>query len=256
MPNSVATSILSGTIADANLVDKGTAGNYGPTANATLAYSGTFLVPYITTDAKGRVTAEATRTMTMPGAPTTAQSLVTAGTITVSGTATATVGGITTTTAPTYTSGGNVTVTATVPLATSTAAGAITPAMWDILEGMTPAGKSYTDAFCVTKYGTGAHMFTNRSCYKESPSNGGSSHASYCLGNRMMVAGLYEYKALASAGKLTASRKYALNETNDATGSTLTTSGSMAIEATGPSNGTLTTNGNSQDAHSVICVGF
>ena len=33
-----------------------TAGNAGPTANATLSYGGTFTVPYITYDAYGRVT--------------------------------------------------------------------------------------------------------------------------------------------------------------------------------------------------------
>lgn len=45
-----------------------TAGNAGPSANATLAYSGTFTVPYITYDAYGRVTGNANRTMTMPAA--------------------------------------------------------------------------------------------------------------------------------------------------------------------------------------------
>ena len=45
-----------------------TAGNAGPTANATLAYSGTFTVPYITYDAYGRVTGRTNRTMTMPAA--------------------------------------------------------------------------------------------------------------------------------------------------------------------------------------------
>ena len=46
-----------------------TAGNAGPSANATLAYSGTFTVPYITYDAYGRVTGRTNRTMTMPAAP-------------------------------------------------------------------------------------------------------------------------------------------------------------------------------------------
>ncbi|MBR5574372.1 MAG: hypothetical protein IKW35_07760 [Paludibacteraceae bacterium] len=48
-----------------------TAGNGGPTANATLSYGGTFTVPYFTYDAYGRVTGRTNRTMTMPTAPTT-----------------------------------------------------------------------------------------------------------------------------------------------------------------------------------------
>lgn len=47
-----------------------TAGNGGPTANATLAYSGTFTVPYFTYDDYGRVTGVTNRTMTMPAATT------------------------------------------------------------------------------------------------------------------------------------------------------------------------------------------
>jgi hypothetical protein len=43
-----------------------TAGSYGPSANASPAHSGTFSVPYITVDAKGRVTAASTRTITLP----------------------------------------------------------------------------------------------------------------------------------------------------------------------------------------------
>lgn len=41
-------------------------GNYGPSSNATLTVGGTFSVPYFTVDAKGRLTAASTRTMTMP----------------------------------------------------------------------------------------------------------------------------------------------------------------------------------------------
>ena len=47
----------------------GSAGTAGPSANATLAYSGTFTVPYITYDAYGRVTGRTNMTMTMPAAP-------------------------------------------------------------------------------------------------------------------------------------------------------------------------------------------
>lgn len=43
-----------------------TASSYGPTANATLEFGGTFVIPYITVDAKGRVTVAANRAMTMP----------------------------------------------------------------------------------------------------------------------------------------------------------------------------------------------
>ena len=43
-----------------------TAAAYGPAANATLKHSGTFTVPQVTVDAKGRVTAAATRTYTLP----------------------------------------------------------------------------------------------------------------------------------------------------------------------------------------------
>lgn len=49
------------------LVNSGvTAGSYGPSANATPAYGATFNVPYITVDAKGRVTAASTKTVKIP----------------------------------------------------------------------------------------------------------------------------------------------------------------------------------------------
>ena len=43
-----------------------TAGNYGPDANASPAHGATFSVPYITVDAKGRITAASTKTITLP----------------------------------------------------------------------------------------------------------------------------------------------------------------------------------------------
>lgn len=43
-----------------------TAGNYGPSANASPAHGGTFSVPYVTVDAKGRVTSASTKTITLP----------------------------------------------------------------------------------------------------------------------------------------------------------------------------------------------
>ena len=43
-----------------------TAGSYGPSADATPGYGATFSVPYLTVDAKGRVTAAFTKTITIP----------------------------------------------------------------------------------------------------------------------------------------------------------------------------------------------
>lgn len=44
-----------------------TSGNYGDDGNTrTLAYSGTFKIPYITVDAKGRITSASTKTITLP----------------------------------------------------------------------------------------------------------------------------------------------------------------------------------------------
>lgn len=44
-----------------------TAGSYGPSADASPAQSGSFSVPYLTVDAKGRVTAASTKSVTLPG---------------------------------------------------------------------------------------------------------------------------------------------------------------------------------------------
>lgn len=53
----------------ATLVNSGvTAGAYGPSANASPAHGGNFSVPYITVDAKGRVTAASTKAITLPAA--------------------------------------------------------------------------------------------------------------------------------------------------------------------------------------------
>ena len=55
----------------ATLANSGaTAGSYGPSANATPAAGATFNVPYITVDAKGRVTAASTKTVQIPAAQT------------------------------------------------------------------------------------------------------------------------------------------------------------------------------------------
>lgn len=51
----------------ATLANSGvTAGNYGPSSNASPAHGGTFSVPYVTFDAKGRATAASTKTITLP----------------------------------------------------------------------------------------------------------------------------------------------------------------------------------------------
>ena len=42
------------------------AGSYGPSANASLGYSGSFTVPYITVAADGRITSASTQTITLP----------------------------------------------------------------------------------------------------------------------------------------------------------------------------------------------
>lgn len=57
---------ISATLANSGV----TAGSYGPSANASPAHGKTFSVPYITVDAKGRVTAASTKTITMPAATT------------------------------------------------------------------------------------------------------------------------------------------------------------------------------------------
>ena len=45
------------------------ASTYGPSANATLAFGGTFTVPYVTVNATGHITASGVRTFTMPAKP-------------------------------------------------------------------------------------------------------------------------------------------------------------------------------------------
>lgn len=54
-----------------------TAGNAGPTANATPAFGATFTVPYITYDAYGRITGRTNRTVKIPAAPTSVSSATT-----------------------------------------------------------------------------------------------------------------------------------------------------------------------------------
>ena len=62
-----ATDISSGTLAADRLPTSGVAtGNYGPSADSSPGHNGTFSVPYITVDAKGRVTSASTKTITLP----------------------------------------------------------------------------------------------------------------------------------------------------------------------------------------------
>lgn len=57
----------SGTLAADRLPASGvTAGNYGPSANSNPGYNGTFSVPYITVDSKGRITSASSKTITLP----------------------------------------------------------------------------------------------------------------------------------------------------------------------------------------------
>lgn len=63
----------------------GTAGTYGPSANATLTFGGTFTVPYVTTNAQGHVTASGARTFTMPANPNTDTKVTQSAAITTNG---------------------------------------------------------------------------------------------------------------------------------------------------------------------------
>lgn len=62
-----AATINAGTLSADRLPTSGvTAGSYGPSANASPAHGGTFSVPYVTVDNKGRLTAASTKTITLP----------------------------------------------------------------------------------------------------------------------------------------------------------------------------------------------
>lgn len=65
--NHAASDINSGTLDSARLPTSGvTAGSYGPSSNASPAHGGSFSVPYVTFDNKGRATAASTKTITLP----------------------------------------------------------------------------------------------------------------------------------------------------------------------------------------------
>lgn len=67
LTNLNASNISSGTLSADRLPTSGvTAGSYGPASNVSPAHGGTFSVPYVTVDNKGRVTAASTKTITLP----------------------------------------------------------------------------------------------------------------------------------------------------------------------------------------------
>jgi len=67
IPNLNASKITDGTLSVDRLPTSGvTADSYGPIGNQSPAHGGTFSVPRITTDAKGRVTSASTKTITLP----------------------------------------------------------------------------------------------------------------------------------------------------------------------------------------------
>lgn len=77
LTNLNASNIGSGTLSADRLDNSGvTATSYGPSANATPGYGGTFKVPYITVDSKGRITKASTQTITIPASDNTTYSLV------------------------------------------------------------------------------------------------------------------------------------------------------------------------------------
>ena len=89
--NGTANLALATTLANSGV----TAGSYGPTAAATLAFGGSVNIPQITVDAKGRATSIVNRATKLPAAPTTitgnagtATKLATARTISLTGDAT------------------------------------------------------------------------------------------------------------------------------------------------------------------------
>jgi hypothetical protein len=99
------------------LASVATAGSTGPTGNTTLTYGGTFVIPQITINVKGLTTSVTGRTMTMPEAPTSAATLTTPRTFTLSGDVTST--------AQSFNGAANVTIPAT--LATVATAGSTGP---------------------------------------------------------------------------------------------------------------------------------
>lgn len=114
----------SGTLTLAN--SGATAGSYGASANAALEAGGTFRVPYVTVDAKGRVTSIKHVTLTLPDAQTSVSGNAATATMLSSARTFAITGGATGSVSSDLSSGASIAVTLKAMTgATSSAAGAI-----------------------------------------------------------------------------------------------------------------------------------
>jgi hypothetical protein len=130
-------------------------GSYGQSSAATLAFGGSFIVPCVTFDAKGRATGATQYTVKLPAAPTsvtgnagTATKLQTARTIAITGDATGT--------ATAFDGSKNVTITATIPtMGAATASSAGT-------KGLVPAPDANKQGYYLRGDGTWAVPTNNR----------------------------------------------------------------------------------------------
>lgn len=130
-------------------------GSYGQSSAATLAFGGSFIVPCVTFDAKGRATGATQYTVKLPAAPTsvtgnagTATKLQTARTIAITGDATGT--------ATAFDGSKNVTITATIPtMGAATASSAGT-------KGLVPAPGANNQGYYLRGDGTWAVPTNNR----------------------------------------------------------------------------------------------
>lgn len=130
-------------------------GSYGQSSAATLAFGGSFIVPCVTFDAKGRATSATQYTVKLPAAPTsvtgnagTATKLQTARTIAITGDATGT--------ATAFDGSKNVTITATIPtMGAATASSAGT-------KGLVPAPDANKQGYYLRGDGTWAVPTNNR----------------------------------------------------------------------------------------------
>lgn len=130
-------------------------GSYGQSSAATLAFGGSFIVPCVTFDAKGRATGATQYTVKLPAAPTsvtgnagTATKLQTARTIAITGDATGT--------ATAFDGSKNVTITATIPtMGAATASSAGT-------KGLVPAPDVNKQGYYLRGDGTWAVPTNNR----------------------------------------------------------------------------------------------
>lgn len=130
-------------------------GSYGQSSAATLTFGGSFIVPRVTFDAKGRATSATQYTVKLPAAPTsvtgnagTATKLQTARTIAITGDATGT--------ATAFDGSKNVTITATIPtMGAATASSAGT-------KGLVPAPDANKQGYYLRGDGTWAVPTNNR----------------------------------------------------------------------------------------------